>query len=119
MSTLYNPANGEAVAEKRSHSAEEVAEAVARARRAQPVWAGYKMKDKRRIMERVLRLLGEREERLVGAITACTGKTRMDALSTEVMPAAIAARHYPRAAARHLRPRRQRRSSLLFFNKRA
>jgi succinate-semialdehyde dehydrogenase/glutarate-semialdehyde dehydrogenase len=119
MSELYNPANGERIAEKIEHTADDVARAVERARKAQPVWSGYRYGDKKAVMDRVVSLLGERQERLAEAITACTGKTRMDALSTEVLPAAIAARYYPRAAKRYLRPKKIRRSTVLFFNKRS
>ncbi len=119
MSELRNPANGRPIGEKAVHSAEDTAAAVRRARKAQPIWEAYSMKERRTIMERVAVLLGERRERLVDVITDATGKTRIDALSTEVLPAAIAVRYYPKAARRHLRPRKQRRSTILFFNKQA
>ena len=52
-------------------------------------------------------------------ISAVTGKPRVDSLSTEVLPAALACSYYPRLASRVLRPRRIAPSTPLFLNKRS
>jgi succinate-semialdehyde dehydrogenase/glutarate-semialdehyde dehydrogenase len=58
-----------------------------------------------------------RADELAAVISRSTGKTRMDALSTEVVPGALMAGYYARIAPRMLGPRTLGRSSLLFFNK--
>ncbi len=119
MSTIYSPADGEAITETIEGKTEELAQGLSNAREAQRLWRTIPFSGKKRIFRKVVSLIGEREGRLVEAVTRCTGKTRVDALSTEVLPAAVAARYYPKAAQRFMRPKRQRRSSILFFNKRA
>lgn len=115
--TLYNPANGQPIATILRHSANEATRAVKAARRAQSRWEPVPFSEKNRIFKNVAALIGERSTQLSKTIATCTGKTRIDALSTEVLPAAIAARYYPKAARRFMRPHRLRRSSILFFNK--
>lgn len=61
----------------------------------------------------------ERADSLAEIISADTGKTRIDALATEVIPAALATGYYARRSPRLLRPRRLQRSSILFANKRS
>jgi acyl-CoA reductase-like NAD-dependent aldehyde dehydrogenase len=117
--TLYNPANGQAIATILRHSADEAVRAVKAARRAQSGWEALPFSEKSRIFKNVAALIGERSTQLSKTIAACTGKTRIDALSTEVLPVAIAARYYPKAARRFMRPRRLKRSSILFFNKKS
>jgi len=117
--TLYNPANGQPIATILRHSAEDADWAVNAARRAQPGWEALSFSEKKRIFSNVAALIGERSTQLSKTIAACTGKTRIDALSTEVLPAAIAARYYPKAAHKFMRPRRLQRSSILFFNKKS
>lgn len=119
MSTIYCPADGEPITEIKTDSAEEVSSAVKRGREAQRKWRKLPYAKKKRLFQRVVSLIGEREGPLVEAVARCTGKTRVDALSTEVLPAAVAARYYPKAARRFQRPQKQRRSSFLFFNKSA
>ncbi|MFW5711562.1 MAG: aldehyde dehydrogenase family protein [Spirochaetota bacterium] len=115
--TLYNPANGQAIGTILRQSPEDAARAVAAARRAQTKWESLPFSGKNHIFKQVSALIGERSTQLTKTIAACTGKTRIDALSTEVLPAAIAARYYPKAARKFMRPRRVQRSSILFFNK--
>ena len=117
MSSIYNPATGETIAEIKREESGELEAAVRRAREAQPQWAAAPFREKQALFKKLVREIGHREKRLTEAITRCTGKTRIDALGTEVLPAAIAARYYPGAARRFMRPRKQKRSSVLFFNK--
>ncbi len=94
-------------------------EVIARARRAQLDWAQVTP------AERAMRMLAMRDrivqqaDHLAEVISADTGKTRIDALATEVIPAALATAYYARRSPRLLRPRRLRHSSILFANKRS
>jgi acyl-CoA reductase-like NAD-dependent aldehyde dehydrogenase len=60
----------------------------------------------------------EHAEELAGIVSRENGKLRLDALTTEVIPAALAADWYGKHAERALAPKRVPMGSLLFVNKR-
>jgi succinate-semialdehyde dehydrogenase/glutarate-semialdehyde dehydrogenase len=65
------------------------------------------------------RYIVEHAGELADIISRNNGKTRIDALSTEVIPAALAATYYGRAARRLFRRRHLRPGTLFFANKRS
>ena len=119
MEDILNPLTGELVAKQQRHSASELRAAVARARQAQPEWHNAGLACRARIIGALASLIADRSEQLTDVICAASGKPRVDALGTELLPAALLCRYYPRLARRVLRPRRIRGSSILFFNKRS
>jgi acyl-CoA reductase-like NAD-dependent aldehyde dehydrogenase len=119
MGDIFNPLTGEAVAKRQHHSTSDLQNAVARARQAQPEWHGAGFAYRARIIRALAPLIADRSEQLTDVICAASGKPRVDALGTELLPAALLCRYYPRLARRVLRPQRIRGSSILFFNKRS
>ncbi len=115
--SIYNPATGKALARVREHTMDELGRAVAAARAAQKKWRMVSVRERARYVHGMWRYLSGRAERFADVISQCTGKTRIDALSTEVIPALLAARHYAKQAKRFLRPRRIRGGPPLFFFK--
>lgn len=111
------PATGEIVAPIREDSVEALDAAVETARRAQREWAATPYGQRAELAIAARRFVVENADRISATISQCTGKTRIDALSTEVMPAALSITYYARVAGREIRPRRVRRSSVLFLNK--
>ncbi|MEJ2662925.1 MAG: aldehyde dehydrogenase family protein, partial [Spirochaetia bacterium] len=87
------------------------------ARAAQKLWQATSIKERGRIIDRMRRYMNLNVERFAEVIGACTGKTRIDALSTEVIPALLAARYYAKNARRFLRPERIKHGPLLLFYK--
>ena len=114
-----NPATGEEIGRSRVDSVEEVAAIVARARAAQPGWAAAPVGERVWAILRVRDYVAENAERLAEVIHRDNGKTRLDALATEVLPAAMGASYYARHARRFLRPRRVAPGNLLLANKRS
>ncbi len=90
---------------------------LSRARVAQREWRDIPLADRRRSVKRMRAFLVAEADRLASLISEEVGKPRIDALATEVIPAALAVGYYARQARSHLRPRRLPRSSLLFINK--
>lgn len=82
MSVLYdlNPATGECLAEIPMTTAEELAEAVARARAAQPGWAAMPVAERLELLRGVAAGLEAREDELADLITLEMGKPRKQAL---------------------------------------
>ena len=116
---LKNPATGATVAVEKRVTAADLARLVAAARAAQPAWAARDLSERGAIVRRVARLIASRAEALSALVSAVTGKPRVDALSTEVLPAALLCNYYPRLARRVLAPRRLAPSTPLFLNKRS
>ena len=118
-SSILNPMTGQVVAEQKRHTAGDLKAAVARAREVQADWQAKGLAYRCRIIRAVSPIVAERARQLTDTICATSGKPRVDALGTELLTAALVCRYYPRLARRTLRPKRIRRSSILFFNKRS
>lgn len=101
----------------RVQSAEEVRTAIARARAAQPAWAAMPARDRAAAIMRIRDAIVARADALAEIIARDTGKTRIDALATEVLPAATACRWYARQAPTWLKDRKVRPNSVLTGNK--
>ncbi len=97
---------------------EDVPGLVHSARTAQVAWAAQPVRLRARHMRRVRDLLVDRADDIAAVIAADCGKSRIDAMGTELLPSSMAADYYSRRAARFLRERRPRPSSILLANKR-
>lgn len=115
---LVSPSTGKDLGPRLAHSIDELNAAVATAHDAQRLWRSVRYRQKAAIVRRAAAFVVTNADRIAATISACTGKTRIDALSTEVIPAALSIHHYARLARAVIRPHRERRSSILFFNKR-
>ena len=76
---VFNPATGEETGRVALATTEEVAEAVATAKAAFPAWARTTPLRRARVLNRFLRLLEERGDRIAEVITAEHGKVFSDA----------------------------------------
>lgn len=116
---IVNPATGEVLGHSPLDDAEAVREAVKRAREAQRVWGALSPRERGRRLKPVLDRLLREADALAEAIHLDNGKTRTDAMATEVLPAVLALRYYIRKAPRFLAPTRPRPSTLLLAHKRS
>ena len=114
-----NPATGELIGSYRLNSAAEVRDLVSRARQLQPAWAELPYRERSLAMGRVGKAIAARADELAEIVCANNGKTRVDALATEVLPALLALRFFRGRGKRLLAPRRLGGGSLLMFNKRS
>jgi len=105
--TVISPRTGEPHHELPRSSAEDVRDAVARARLAQAAWARAGFTHRRRVLLRAHDLLLARADQLLDLIQTESGKTRGQALE-EVYQAASVTRYNALEAARALRGRRVR-----------
>ncbi len=86
---------------------DDVRDAIARPRRAQPAWAALSAARRARVRRRVGGLVRARREVVLDLVQLESGKARFHALE-EVLDVALVARHYAATAPRLLRPRRHR-----------
>jgi succinate-semialdehyde dehydrogenase/glutarate-semialdehyde dehydrogenase len=108
-----SPVSGETLGEFTCASAPEVRDAVARSRKAQTEWSRAGFGARAACMHRWLDLFVERQDEIVDAVIAETGKARSEAISMEVFAPCDAIAWYAKHAERVLRPRRRRIHGLL------
>ncbi|MFI1826430.1 succinic semialdehyde dehydrogenase [Streptomyces sp. NPDC020412] len=101
----HTPFTGAKLADLPESTPEDVAEAFALARAAQPVWAATSVRTRAAVLLRFHDLMLQRQAEVLDLIQLETGKARMHA-HEEIQAVAVAARHYGRRAAAYLRPKR-------------
>ena len=114
-----NPATGDIVGYSRMNTVEEARKAIRRARAAQPAWAALPLAERVRIINRIRDYLVDHVDAVSATVANDVGKTRVEALATEVLTSAMATDYYAKNARRFLQPRKVRSGSLLFLNKRS
>ena len=102
--TDINPATGAAVAELNETDLAGMPERMQRARAAQRQWAAKSFKERARHIELMRRYIVDRAEDLAATVSDSNGKTRIDALATEVLPCALACNWYAKNAGKVLGP---------------
>ncbi len=108
---VENPATGENVASVPVVAPEEVAELVARARRAQPGWEALGFDGRAAVLKRCQRWISDNSERVIETIVSETGKTYEDALTAEVSYAEGAFAFWAKNAAKYLAEEKHKTSS--------
>ena len=114
----HNPATLEEVGRVPNTDLADMPAIFARARAAQVDWAKRSFADRRRHVQKMRDYIVEHAEELAAIVSRENGKLRLDALTTEVIPAALAADWYAKNAEKALSPRRVPMGSTLFINKR-
>lgn len=99
-----NPATGQTLRALPCHSAEEVAEAMGRARRAQRAWSAQSVEARGKRLERVAEVIGRRTDEIARIVSEENGKVRGEALLHDVGPTLLVMsyfiEHAPRILAR-------------------
>ncbi|MFH2007708.1 MAG: aldehyde dehydrogenase family protein [bacterium] len=98
LSPSINPATGELLGFHAVQQAVDVRAAVERARSAQPAWAALPVETRADCVLRVRDYVVDNADELARVIAEDSGKTRTDAMLTEVLTSAAAATYYARNA---------------------
>ncbi|MCP5493910.1 MAG: aldehyde dehydrogenase family protein [Leptospiraceae bacterium] len=88
-----------------------------KAREAQKSWATKSFGERKKYILRMRDYITENAEDISSIVSKSNGKSRIDALVTEVIPCSLAADWYAKNAVKYLKPKKLPGSSLLFFNK--
>ena len=100
-----NPATGEILGYSPLTDLQELEQIISTAKIAQKSWSKLEVKERVRYMLRVRDHLVQHAEKISEAISKDNGKTRVDALATEVLPAAMAVGYYAKHAKKFLKTR--------------
>jgi len=114
-----NTANGVLIGSYALDSADAARAKIAAARKAQGPWASMSYAARSACVKRLGAIVAERADELAAVISANNGKTLVDAMATEVLPAILAVGYYRRRGARLCASRRLSGGSILMFNKRS
>ncbi len=90
-----------------------------KARAAQRDWAALSFRARAGHVRAVRDAIVAEADRIAEIISRDNGKTRIDALSAEVLPAAMSATYYAKKAAGFLKPKKIRAGNILFLNKKS
>ena len=105
---LRSPVTLEPTGELVCANAEDVAQAIAVARKAQPEWAATPIRERAKIAARALELVLERQDEIIDVVVGETGKARTDAMSMEIFSVADSLCYYAKHAEEFLKPRKRR-----------
>ncbi len=109
----------EAAADKPSDTAETIAARITQARTAHSEWAALPFAVRSDRLRVVKKRLAEEADFFAELISRENGKTRTDALATEILPAVLAIDFYRKRGRRILRPEKARGGHILMFNKKS
>lgn len=114
-----NPATGEILGHSSLTTEEELKQMIENAKMAQKSWADLTIGERVRYMYHVRDYIVQNAEEISDVISRDNGKTRVDAISTEVLPVAMAIDYYAKKAKKFLKERQITPGNILLFNKRS
>ncbi|MDQ7815910.1 MAG: aldehyde dehydrogenase family protein [Melioribacteraceae bacterium] len=115
----YNPATGEEIGRSKIHSVDELRNIIDRAKTAQIEWGAYPVKKRIAIVKKVREYIVNNADEMSETISKDNGKTRVEALATEVLPASMAISFYCSNAKKFLAEKLLRGGNFFLINKRS
>ena len=112
-----NPATGQVLGYSPLTRLEDLEQIIRNARVAQKSWTELPVRERARHMFQLRDYLARNAEEVARVISIDNGKTRVDALTTEVLPAVMAVDYYAKRAKRFLKSRRIFPENILLLNK--
>ncbi|MBN1497126.1 MAG: aldehyde dehydrogenase family protein [Spirochaetes bacterium] len=112
-----NPANGEVIAEYPINTVGDLRRAIDKARQAQKEWAKVPVRRRAKMIMKVRGYIVEHMDELAECICRDNGKTRVDAITTDVLTTTMATTYYCKNAAKFMKDRSLPLGNILFFFK--
>jgi len=117
--TSINPATGKIIGQTPVNTVEELEHAVALAKIAQHDWTKLSFNERADHLFHIRDYIVENTDHIADIISRDNGKTKMDALSTEVLPIAMAITYYAKNDRKVLKRKQLHGGSILTINKRS
>jgi succinate-semialdehyde dehydrogenase/glutarate-semialdehyde dehydrogenase len=112
-----NPATLEEIGRVKKTDFSKMPDIFRNARIAQKEWADRSFNERKKHLLKMRDYIIDNAESLALDVSRDNGKSRIDALATEVIPCALAADWYAKNTKKVMKPRKLPRSSIIFFNK--
>lgn len=119
VTTSFKPTTGKIIGRTSLNTIAELERSVALAKVAQSEWAALSFGERAKHLFSIRNYIVENADRIIDVICRDTGKTKLDALSTEVLPTAMAIIYYANHASKVLKRKRLHGGSILTINKRS
>lgn len=117
--TSTNPATGEIIGSTKENSLADLKNAVSEARTAQKDWQKKSFAERASLLFKIRDCLVAHADEISEIISKDSGKTRVDAISTEVLASAMAITYYAKNAQSVLKRKKLKGGSILTINKRS
>ena len=114
-----NPATGETLGFSKLHSVEDLKEMILQARKSQKFWEQLSVNERVKRVLKIRNFLVENADRITEIIFRDNGKTRIDAMATELLPASMAVSYYCKNAKRFLSDKKNFGGNVILVNKRS
>lgn len=118
-SLITDPATGAVIGKSELTEPAELKSIIERAATVQKIWCGYSVKRRTAVILKVRDILTGQADEIAEIISKDNGKTKIDALSAEVMPAAMAISYYCKNAKSFLRDKKLKAGNIFLVNKRS
>lgn len=115
----FNPASGELIGESKIESEANLSIIIQKGREAQQIWAGAGVNERIKYIKRIQKYLVENVDELAKIISDDNGKTRIDSLATEILPAAMAIDYYCKRSKKFLKDKNLSGGNIFLVNKRS
>jgi acyl-CoA reductase-like NAD-dependent aldehyde dehydrogenase len=115
----FNPITRKKIGKTPIQTRAEFINMLTKARAVQPAWASLSINERIKHIVKMRRYLVDHSDRLSEIIARDTGKLRVEALATEIMPAALSVQYNCKRARQFLAEQKVKRSTWLFFNKKS
>ncbi len=115
----FNPATGESLGFSKLHSIDELKEMIQLAAESQKLWEENSLAERIKYVLKIREYIVDNADKIAEIISRDNGKTRIDALATEVIPAAMGISFYCKNARRFLRDKKLSSGNIFFINKRS
>ena len=112
-----NPATAEIIGYSEIDSVAAVHQKIQKARQAFSSWSNLTIKERINYLRPLKKYLVNNADEIATTISNNNGKTRIDAIASEVLHASIALDYYCRKAPRFLKPKRVAAGNITFFYK--
>lgn len=114
-----NPATGKSIGTSPIHSISDLKDAIDKAKIAYTDWASLPIKERINSIKKINEYLLANADRIADTVCEDNGKTKIDALATEVFPANIALKYYCKKAPKFLKDKKLSASTFIFSFKRS
>lgn len=115
--SLFNPSTGEDLGKIENTQPEKIEEIFQKARISQREWSETSFFERSKYIYKMREYISENKDKIASVISKSTGKTLMDALATEVLPATLACDWYAKNAEEVLKRKYVNTGHILFSNK--
>lgn len=116
---MKNPATNEILGECETNSVDDLKQMISNARKTQIEWQKMSVRERTKKVLNIRKYLVNNSEKIAEIISKDNGKTKIDALVTEVLPAAMAISYYCKNAEYFLRDEFLSAGNIFLLNKRS